>query len=71
MCKTRLQSMCVQVLVSEHTAWADDCHGRVPINAIVIGQSCNGENLYMGRVMHDGTLTPGKVMSMSCSVTIN
>lgn len=50
-----------QVLVSDHTAWAEDGHGRVPPEAIVIGQSAEGENLFMGRVMHDGTLTPGKV----------
>uniref|UniRef100_A0A1B6LS60 Uncharacterized protein n=1 Tax=Graphocephala atropunctata TaxID=36148 RepID=A0A1B6LS60_9HEMI len=50
-----------EVLISHHTAWVQDCHGNVPPEAIVIGQTCDGENLFMGRAHHHGTLTPGKI----------
>ncbi|XP_054280297.1 protein lifeguard 1-like isoform X1 [Macrosteles quadrilineatus] len=50
-----------EVLISHHAAWEEDRDGRVPPAAMVIGQTVDGENLYMGRTMHDGTLTPGKI----------
>ncbi|XP_054280246.1 calcium-binding protein P-like [Macrosteles quadrilineatus] len=50
-----------EVLISHQVAWVEDRDGRVPPEAVVVGQTVDGENLYMGRTMHDGTLTPGKI----------
>jgi len=50
-----------EVLISHQVSWTPERDGRVPPEAIVIGQTAEGENLYMGRTMHDGTLTPGKI----------
>jgi len=43
-------------------AWQTAQGNHIPPNAIVIGSTVNGEKLYMGRTLHDGTLTPGKVI---------
>nr|BAN20200.1 conserved hypothetical protein [Riptortus pedestris] len=50
-----------EVLVSEHTAWKDAEGGDVPSEAIQIGQTRDGEPLYVGRTLIEGTLTIGKV----------
>ncbi|XP_014244050.1 natterin-4-like [Cimex lectularius] len=50
-----------EVLCSSHTAWKYARGGEVPPEAIRIGQTSDGEGLFMGRTMLDGTLTPGKV----------
>lgn len=50
-----------QVLVSRHVAWEFSSGGRVPPEAMVVGNTSNGEPLYMGRALHEGTQTPGKV----------
>ncbi|KAF6210032.1 hypothetical protein GE061_015787 [Apolygus lucorum] len=50
-----------EVLVSRHIAWQPSRDGEIPSDAIRIGQSSDGEPLYAGRVMHEGTFTPGKV----------
>lgn len=42
-------------------AWQSGSGGAVPYNAIVMGTTADGEKLYMGRVLHQGSLTPGKV----------
>uniref|UniRef100_A0A0A9YG15 Natterin-3 n=1 Tax=Lygus hesperus TaxID=30085 RepID=A0A0A9YG15_LYGHE len=51
-----------EVLVSDHVAWRP-CRGggSIPPEAIRVGHTRDGEPLYMGRTMHHGTLTPGKV----------
>lgn len=54
-------------MVSHHVAWEPSSGGNIPPEAIAIGETCEGERLYMGRVLHDGTLTPGKV---HCNNTI-
>jgi len=43
-------------------AWQTAQGNHIPPNAIVIGATVNGEKLYMGRTLHDGTITPGKVI---------
>jgi len=34
---------------------------QAPPGALISGQSEQGEPLYVGRVQHEGSLTPGKV----------
>jgi len=41
--------------------WQSASDGNVPEEAFVAGMTKEGEKLYVGRVFHDGTLTPGKV----------
>jgi len=41
--------------------WQTARQGHVPAEALAAGMTKEGEKLYVGRVFHDGTLTPGKV----------
>jgi len=41
--------------------WVACSGGNIPPNALSAGQSEDGEPLYVGRVIHEGTLTIGKV----------
>jgi hypothetical protein len=41
--------------------WQTAGEGHVPEDAFAAGMTKEGEKLYVGRVFHDGTLTPGKV----------
>jgi hypothetical protein len=41
--------------------WQTASEGHVPEEALAAGMTKEGEKLYVGRVFHDGTLTPGKV----------
>jgi hypothetical protein len=41
--------------------WQNASEGHVPADAFPVGTTTDGERLYVGRVFHDGTLTPGKV----------
>ncbi|KAL1132841.1 hypothetical protein AAG570_010793, partial [Ranatra chinensis] len=50
-----------EVLCCEHVAWQFSQRGQVPPEAICFGRTRDGEPLYMGRVLHEGTLTPGKI----------
>ncbi|XP_073972580.1 natterin-3-like isoform X2 [Rhodnius prolixus] len=50
-----------EVLCSNHVAWKFCQGGSVPPEAIRIGNTSDGEHLFMGRTMVEGTLTPGKV----------
>jgi hypothetical protein len=43
--------------------WQTASDGNVPVEALAVGMTKEGEKLYVGRVFHDGTLTPGKVRS--------
>lgn len=36
-------------------------NGTIPSGAIMIGKTMDGEPLYMGRCLYEGTQTPGKV----------
>jgi len=42
-------------------SWIDGAGGNIPPNAVIGGQESNGETLYIGRVIHQGTVTVGKV----------
>nr|CAD7571091.1 unnamed protein product [Timema californicum] len=50
-----------EVICSSQVAWEFATNGEVPEGAIAIGSTQDGEKLYAGRVMHDGTQTPGKI----------
>ncbi|KAF6210039.1 hypothetical protein GE061_015794 [Apolygus lucorum] len=50
-----------EVLVSDHVAWKWARMGDIPPEAIRVGHTCDGEPLFMGRTMFEGTMTPGKV----------
>ncbi|XP_069675581.1 natterin-3-like [Periplaneta americana] len=50
-----------EVLCNGQAMWQNASDGDVPPNALHVGTTQNGELLYVGRVLHDGTLTPGKV----------
>ena len=57
----------LQVLVTRRRiAWVPDSDGNVPNGALPVGETQNGEALYMGRVEHESTLTPGKVPIVTC-----
>lgn len=49
-------------MLSNHVGWEYASGGNVPPEAIAVGQTVDGEKLYVGRALHEGTLTPGKVM---------
>ena len=50
-----------QVLVGSDLVWQNSSGGQVPPGAVSVGETATGEKLYAGRVLHDGTLTLGKV----------
>ncbi|CAG4965569.1 unnamed protein product [Colias eurytheme] len=43
--------------------WVDANSGQVPPGAVVGGQDCSGEPLYVARAQHEGAMLPGKVVS--------
>jgi len=53
----------LQVLCYGIAMWQTASDGNVPEEALAVGMTKEGEKLYVGRVFHDGTLTPGKVRS--------
>lgn len=52
-----------EILRTGAFVWELARDGAIPRNAIVIGKTVDGENLYMGRCLHEGTQTPGKVQA--------
>ncbi|XP_076174172.1 natterin-3 [Ptiloglossa arizonensis] len=50
-----------EVLCLGEFAWEFASNGSVPSDAIVAGQTSDGEPLYIGRVLHNGSQTVGKV----------
>ncbi|KAG7310972.1 hypothetical protein JYU34_003823 [Plutella xylostella] len=42
--------------------WADAAGGQVPPGAVVGGQDCSGEPLYVARAPHEGAIIPGKLV---------
>jgi hypothetical protein len=54
-----------QVLCNGEAMWQLASEGQVPADAFPVGITSDGERLYVGRVFHDGTLTPGKVNTSS------
>jgi hypothetical protein len=52
-----------QVLVRGEFGWEFCSNGSVPADAVVAGHTGDGEPLYVGRVLHNGSQTVGKVHS--------
>lgn len=52
-----------EVLCDFPGQWIACVGGNIPPNALAAGQSEDGEPLYVGRVVHDGALTVGKVQA--------
>ena len=50
--------------------WQTASEGHVPEEALAAGMTKEGEKLYVGRVFHDGTLTPGKVQTWEQSLVV-
>ncbi|KAK9887116.1 hypothetical protein WA026_020563 [Henosepilachna vigintioctopunctata] len=50
-----------EVLCDFAGTWVATSGGNIPSGALAAGQSEDGEPLYVGRVVHDGALTVGKV----------
>lgn len=49
----------------ERIRWQETGDGNIPQNAIVAGNTANGEPLYVGRAREQGSLTPGKVILLT------
>lgn len=43
--------------------WVDASGGQVPPGAVLGGQDCSGEPLYVIRAQHEGALIPGKLVA--------
>lgn len=50
-----------EVLRSGEFVWEFASSGTVPEGAVSCGQTADGELLYVGRAIHQGSQTPGKV----------
>lgn len=50
-----------EILRKGDFVWEFATNGAVPEGAVQIGRTVDGEILYMGRCLHQGTQTPGKV----------
>jgi Protein of unknown function (DUF3421) len=53
----------IEVLRSGSFVWEFCKGGEVAEGAVEIGKTSDGEPLYMGRALHCGTQTPGKVQT--------
>jgi hypothetical protein len=53
----------VEVMRSGNFVWEFCKSGELSEGAVEIGKTSDGEPLYMGRAMYQGTQTPGKVLS--------
>lgn len=42
-------------------SWVEASGGDIPVNAVTGGSDTDGETLYIGRVIHEGSVTVGKV----------
>lgn len=51
------------MLCGSSGTWVRTSGGNVPPNALPAGETEEGEPLFVGRVSHEGTLTPGKVQA--------
>ncbi|KAJ9588729.1 hypothetical protein L9F63_017964 [Diploptera punctata] len=54
--KTEYEALCDGTLT-----WQNTTGWNIPPDALAAGQTSDGETLYVGRVLHDGTLQLGKV----------
>ncbi|CAG9810071.1 unnamed protein product [Chironomus riparius] len=59
-----------EVLINTGFKWISESNGYVPENSVVGGQSMSGETVYIGRTMHNGQNTPGKICRRSKCIYI-
>ncbi|XP_059610669.1 natterin-3 isoform X2 [Phlebotomus argentipes] len=52
-----------EVLRTGDFVWEFAMNGEVPEGAVEVGQTVDGEKLYMGRCIYNGTQTPGKLQA--------
>lgn len=52
-----------EILKNGNFAWEFATHGHVPSGALEVGRTSDGEPLYAGRCLYEGTQTPGKVQA--------
>lgn len=52
-----------EILRSGEFVWEYAQNGEVPSGAVEAGRTADGEKLYFGRCLHEGSQTPGKVQS--------
>ncbi|XP_047533078.1 C3 and PZP-like alpha-2-macroglobulin domain-containing protein 8 isoform X2 [Vanessa atalanta] len=50
-------------IVGGNGVWVDVTSGQVPPGAVVGGQDCSGEPLYVARAQHQGAMIPGKLVA--------
>uniref|UniRef100_U5EST7 Putative cytoplasm n=1 Tax=Corethrella appendiculata TaxID=1370023 RepID=U5EST7_9DIPT len=50
-----------EVMRSGDFVWEFATNGAIPVGAVEIGKTSEGEPLYMGRALYSGTQTPGKI----------
>lgn len=60
-----------EILRSGDFVWEFATGGGVPANAIEVGRTADGERLYCGRALHEGTQTPGKVHQIEQNSSAN
>lgn len=62
-----------EVLCSSLGCWVPSVGRDLPRNALVVGYTSDGETLYVGRVLHSGTIRAGKVQSSKgcCYIAYN
>lgn len=60
-----------EILRSGEFVWEYARNGEIPQGAIDVGRTIDGERLYFGRCIHEGTQTPGKVKFLFCVNTCN
>lgn len=51
----------VEVLRAGNFVWEFASSGNLPEGAVSCGQTADGELLYVGRALHQGTQTPGEL----------
>lgn len=50
-----------EILINDNYGWTASSIGDILPNAVVGGETANYENLFIGRVNHEGFVTPGKI----------
>jgi len=50
--------------------WVPKSHGAVPDDTVVSGSTASGEPIYIARAHHEGSLTPGKVITSNACMFI-
>lgn len=52
-----------EILRTGDFVWEFAVNGEIPTGAVESGRTVDGEKLYYGRAIHEGTQTPGKVQA--------